>query len=214
MKRIVELNGMMGAGKSSIIEKLLVMSNGNIKTIACVASSYNKTIHIYHQIQILWSAVLLFFKIKNKNPKHYYTLLRFIYGHKHTWFYVNKSSENYIIIDEGIIQKTLSILSRTKLDINDNFMKIYNLLSMDRKVYSKEVIIMANLDIIQQRREERQYKQDIDKHSIRSVENNNKLFNIAIHKLNENKNVDMFDNNSIENFLNITNKLNSYYALQ
>ncbi len=204
---------MPASGKSTAVKMLLEQSNGKIQSITDIRKKHNKLSVLINKVNIFLSTLALFIKIRNKKAKSSYELFKFIYGHKLTWTYVNASSSEHILIDEGVAQKSLSIIMRTNLDLKANCLKLYNILSKDRSVTSQEVFITADFKIIKERKQIRNDHQDINRSDEISIEKEKNMFENIINQLNAQKSITVFRNNTKNDLDEIVTSILKMYNL-
>jgi hypothetical protein len=204
-KLIIEFNGPSGVGKSFICKKIRDVFSLDENMTKEIDPRVKKTLkYRFKVIKIFFHALLLALIFKPKSLKCLYQSSRIIYGHKKMWLNI-EYCHGLILIEEGVAQKTLGIVMRSK---RHEMFRVYNNLKKERKSDVNTIFIDAEINEIYQRRVSRNAKQDKYRRSIICVKKDIELFSkVKDFIFSTEANVFTFQNNNNIDLINTCRKI-------
>lgn len=189
---IIEINGPSGVGKSFIFEKIKNFNNITVDQISL--SRKESFILNINLIRYIFFALYYTIVFSPQNLIKGYQIFRIIINHIYKIQRIKYSKYSIIVLDEGIVQKALSIVDRSKnAQYEFVFSKLKSLLEMDGLM----IIIKANINVIKERKGLRNSARDQNKQSFEYIGETVKAFEEAEKYLLKNKfNVIIYENNN------------------
>jgi len=185
-KIIIEFNGAPATGKSTIISHLKTKSDIGILTIEDLIQQKPMIYRVIVKLICCFTSLMFFLSVSNKLNDKLWQIFKIIYSYKKYLIYINSISNGIIIIDEGAIQKSLSIFMRTRNNSVDYYNELYCKFLRKIKLNRTEILIESTSKVRQKRKLKRKLPQDYLRSDINSINYESSIFKqIKINKSND-----------------------------